>query len=117
MTYSRTLEEDILSVFYGSWKPLSLQEVWDRLSDQGICIPIQYLAKVIHILIQTQYLKPAENQAGLERYQPNHFIDRFIPGILKPLLRSSVKTKQAPKMLKQIAAENVYSSRKPNNSK
>lgn len=117
MTYSRTLEEDILSVFYGSWQSLSIEEVWDRLSDQGICIPIRYLAKVIHILVQTQYLKPAENQAGLERYKPSHFMDRFIPGILKPLLRSSIKAKQAPKMLKHVSAANVYPSRKPNGSK
>jgi len=102
MARYKTLEEDILSIFYGSWQPLSSQDVWDRLSEHGIYVPIQYLVKVIHILVQTKYLKQAENQAGFIRYEPQHFLDRFNPGILKPLLRMSVKEKLAPKAKREL---------------
>lgn len=94
------LEEDILDIFYGSWQPLTVQDVWEQLCDEGICVPILYLSKVIHILEESGYLRRIEEIRGLEAYQARSFWDRFKPRLVVSLVRGAVKMKQAPRIQK-----------------
>jgi|GEM_PF-3527630 len=78
MPVEESLEDQILDAFYECYHPLSIQEVSEQLQCREIQVPLPYLTKIIHTLIEGGYLKKVSAYPKAEKYRSGHFIDRYI---------------------------------------
>lgn len=78
MPIEESLDDEILDAFYDSYHPLSIQEVSDQLQRRDIQVPVSYLTKVIHSLVEGGFLKKVSEYHGIEEYRAGHFVDRFV---------------------------------------
>ena len=100
MTKVKSLEDDMMLVLASSFKPVTLQEMWDELSDAGISVPITYLAKVLAIIEKSGDIRQKAEPGRVVTYEIVSFWRRLSLLSHCNLLRSLVKAHRMPKMQK-----------------
>lgn len=65
----RSLEEDILSLFWETEIPLSIRDIQNKLKEKGIMLPVEVIQRILNLLEKAELIDTTLGEGWNKHYQ------------------------------------------------